>query len=62
MIEVLVWLLIVSGRHSDVYTVERFPTVEACDHVRKNLPYVYSDNQSSRCIQARILVPSSGVR
>ena len=54
MITATVWLLLsVMGSGGHVTVVERFPTVEQCQHVAKNLPEGY---YKTRCVQATIVV------
>ncbi len=62
MVEVLVWLLLVTPSASSgslPQTVERFKTQAQCEHVRAVMPplderyrYFYT-----KCVQANILVP-----
>ena len=62
---VIVWLLITvsdgASNQGNVRVVERFPTSDACEFVRKNIPP--SDkrlkNSLERCIQATIVVPTT---
>ena len=59
MVEVLVWLLIVSGSRYEGATprvLERFKTQEQCQHVRNSISPV-SNYGISKCVQANILVP-----
>lgn len=57
---ITIWLLvsvnsIYSSAAAGHYTViERFPTVEDCQHVQKNLPERYASPGMTRCIQARV--------
>lgn len=58
MTTILVWLLLVTSNGGNAYghahVMEKFPTAEMCEHVRRNIPGV---GVAARCIQAEILVP-----
>ena len=58
MTTVVVWLLIsVSAGYYNEGTVtvlERFPSAGDCEYVRQRMP---SAHASSRCVQAKIVVP-----
>lgn len=56
---VLIWLLVSMSSSSHNYgtatVIERFATVEDCEHVRANLP---GSSHTARCIQAKVVRPS----
>jgi|GEM_PF-6605144 hypothetical protein len=57
---VFLWLLVVVSNgdynRGNVDVLERFPTVEQCEQVRKNLPKADYDAYSARCIQAQVIL------
>lgn len=60
MTTVTLWLLIsVGGYNSNQVTVvERFPSAEQCEHVRKSIPFWTAALQKeTRCIEAKVARP-----
>lgn len=62
MVEVLVWLLLVSpstSKSGPPQTLERFKTQHQCEHVRTAMPPTEGRSRYfyTKCVQANILVP-----
>ena len=58
MTTILVWLLLVVSdgpyNRGTASVLEKFPTAEQCEHVRRYIPTTVVE---SHCVQANILVP-----
>ncbi|MBQ5557935.1 MULTISPECIES: hypothetical protein [Gammaproteobacteria] len=57
---VTLWLLITVGGYygHEATVVERFPTVEQCEHVRKSIPFSNESlRKGTRCVEAKVLRP-----
>jgi len=58
---VLLWLLVSisdgGSNRGNIVVIERFATVEDCEHVRKNLPMGAYVSNTARCIQANVIRP-----
>lgn len=54
---IFLWLLLSTDYHGQTIVVERFPTVEQCEHVRKSAPLGYYELRVKlRCVQAQVIL------
>ena len=57
MTTITIWLLLSGPQfRANVQVVERFPTLQQCEHVQRAVREVFRES-ATRCVQATIVVP-----